>query len=339
MKYYISKNNSDKKNVHSKISKSRNLELIFKRYNIMINYKINIYFHSIKIIFIIFLFILSLFLKVLKSNHIFSNDIDCSIVKNLLKNRTHPYDFVNEFLFFTKLISCKIPFSFIRFADGENSIMKGDYFRTMKDKWYWNPKNKKFRDSLIESASICTNYNNFIGIPCKNWIKISKSIVSFSKCSSAKYMSYCTVFYNKNYGIFKDWILSFINTSFPNRWKIILVANSNISKNISWAYRYLPVPNHLIENWEKYSISLLSQLSHLAKSNNLIFFISAGPAANIIISYLIKVNNNNIYIDFGSSIEFITKGYSTRSYSINGTENSNLSCEPFFLQNKTLIYM
>ena len=44
MKYYISKNNSDKKNVHSKISKSRNLELIFKRYNIMINYKINIYF-------------------------------------------------------------------------------------------------------------------------------------------------------------------------------------------------------------------------------------------------------------------------------------------------------
>ena len=118
-----------------------------------------------------------------------------------------------------------------------------------------------------------------------------------------------------------------------------MVANSNISKNIKWAYRYLPVPNHLIENWEKYSISLLSQLSHLAKSNNLIFFISAGPAANIIISYLIKVNNNNIYIDFGSSIEFITKGYSTRSYSINGTENSNLSCEPFFLQNKTLIYM
>ena len=46
-----------------------------------------------------------------------------------------------------------------------------------------------------------------------------------------------------------------------------------------------------------------------------------------------------MFIDFGSSIEFITKGYSTRSYSINGTENSNLSCEPFFLQNKTLIYM
>lgn len=92
------------------------------------------------------------------------------------------------------------------------------------DKWFWNPKNKKFQHSLIESSSICTNHNNFICIPCKNWIKVSKSILSFSKCSSAKYMSYATLFINKNYILFKDWIVNFINTS--NGCKIILVANS-----------------------------------------------------------------------------------------------------------------
>ena len=152
-------------------------------------------------------------------------------------------------------------------------------------------------------------------------------------------MSYATLFINKNYGFFKDWILHFINTSFPNRWKIILIANSIIHKNIEWAYRFFPVPDHLIDNWDNYSISLIQKLSRLAKQNNLIFFISAGPAANVIISYLIKINNNNIYIDFGSSIEFITKGYSTRPYATNTTRYSKQSCQPFFLRNRSLIYI
>lgn len=213
--------------------------------------------------------------------------------------------------------------------------MKGIKLKVKTDKWHWDIKNKKFQDCLIESSSICLNHNGFIGLPCKNWIKVSKSILSFSKCSSAKYMSYATLFINKNYPIFKNWILNFINSS--NRWKIILVANSIINKNISWAYKFFPVPNHLVENWDKLSITLLSKLSNEAKQNDLIFFISAGPAANIIISYMIKINANNIYIDFGSSIEFITKGYTTRPYAMNGIY-SRKSCEPFFLQNNSLVY-
>ena len=259
----------------------------------------------------------------------------CIHVKNKLKNRTQPFDFENELFFFADLISCKIPFSFIRFGDGENSIMNGNNLSAKIDNWYWNSSNKRFQDSLIESSSICMSHNNFIGIPCKNWIKVSESILSFSKCSSAKYMSYATLFINKNYLLFKVLILSFINSF--NRWKIILVANSIIHKNISWAYKFFPVPDHLIENWDKYYIYLITELSNLAKENNLIFFISAGPAANIIISYLTKINNNNTYIDFGSSIEFITKGYTTRSYAKNG-ETSLQSCETFFLRNKSLIY-
>lgn len=76
--------------------------------------------------------------------------------------------------------------------------MNGDNISAKIDKWNWNPNNKKFRDSLIESSSICINHNSFIGIPCKNIIQISQSILSFSKCSSAKYMSYANLFINKN---------------------------------------------------------------------------------------------------------------------------------------------
>jgi hypothetical protein len=342
MKYYIA-NDDGQTECQLSQSKGRYLELIFQKFSHKLKYKKRTYFHIIKIIFIIFYSFLSYLpnnvLNSKTSNHVFYNDIDCIIVKNKLKKRIHPFDFVNEFHFFTDLISCKIPFSFIRFGDGENLIMKGAKINVLIDKWHWNPKNKKFQESLIESSSICINHNNFIGIPCKDWIKVSKSILSFSKCSSAKYMSYATLFINKNYAFFKDWILHFINTSFPNRWKIILIANSIINKSIEWAYKFFPVPDHLIDNWDNYSISLLQKLSHLAKQNNLIFFISAGPAANVIISYLIKINNNNIYIDFGSSIEFITKGYTTRPYAINTTRYSKHSCQPFFLQNKTLIYI
>ena len=252
----------------------------------------NVYF---KINIIILYFFLIFILKDLKSknsNYIFPNNIDCTLVNNKLKNRTQPFEYENELIFFTELISCKIPFSFIRFADGENSIMKGTNISS-PDQWHWNPKNQKIQKSLIESSSICTNNNNFIGIPCQDWYGVSKSILSFSNCTSSKFMSYSILFTDKNYFIFKEWMQRYIKTSLPKRWKIILVANSIINRNIKWAYKFYPVPDHLVENWDNYSKSLLSKLSYHAKENNFIFFISAGPAANVIISYLIKINNNN----------------------------------------------
>jgi hypothetical protein len=261
---------------------------------------------------------------------------DCNYIKNLMRNRTQPFDFENELIFFITLLSCKIPFSFIRFGDGEEYIMKVKKIEAKTDKWYWDFKNKKFRKNLIESVSICRYKNNFISIPCKNWIETSRSILSFSKCSNAKYMSFATLFINRNYQIFKNFILNFIQNS--NRWRIILVANSFINKNISWAYKYFPVPDHIVENWEKFSVSFLSKLSNEAKQDNLIFFVSAGPAANVIISYLTKINNRNIYIDFGSSIEFITKGYSTRPYSKKNSKYAIQGCESFSFKNKKLIY-
>jgi len=317
-----------------------------------VNYRKKIFFILIILLIIIYSFIFSIiivkngiFKTVLDNkrnitqqieNNIVLNDNDCLYIKNSLKRRSKPLNFQNEFYFFVSLISCKIPFSFIRFGDGENNIMRGKTINSKQDNWHWNPKNQKFRESLIESTNICTNINSFIGIPCKNWINLSKSILSFSKCSSSKYMSYATLFINKNYKKFNNWISRFINTK--NRWDIILIANSIINKNISWALKFFPIPDNIVEIWDKFSNTLLKKLSDEAKKNELIFFVSAGPAANIIISFLMKINNKNIYIDFGSSIEIITKGYSTRPYTDKNSQYSQQSCESFYIQNKTLIY-
>ena len=264
------------------------------------------------------------------------NDTHCLIIKAKLQNRTQPLDYANELIFFTQLIECQIPFSFIRFGDGEYIIMKGEKIHAGLDRWNWNPDNQKFRESLIKASSNCLNDNGFIGLPCKNWIHISKLILSLSNCTSSKYMTYTYLFVNKNFEYFKNWIIRFVNS--PNRWKIILVANNIINKNITWAYKFFPVPDHIVENFDNISISLLPELSNLAKQNDLIFFVSAGPGAKIIVSYLSQINKNNIYIDLGSSIEFITKGYSTRHYDNNGGASKE-GCESFIVENKKITYM
>ena len=160
--------------------------------------------------------------------------------------------------------------------------MTGKTFDSKNDKWFWNNNNQDFKISLIKSSSICLEiiYSNFIAIPCKNWFTISKSILSFSKCKNSKYMSYATVFINKNYQFFQNWLFKFIYSS--NRWKIILIANSLINKDISWAFKYYPIPEHIVEKWDELRYSLINKLEEEAKENDKIFFVSAGPAANII---------------------------------------------------------
>jgi len=316
----------------------------------LINFKK--YFYIFIILFIIFISLFSSFIIIIhKNNNNYIKNINikeliqsetnfdnkiCQFINTKLKNRKKPFDFEEELCFIISLIACKIPFSFIRFADGENYIMRGKKINVGIDNWNWDDKNQKFRESLIESSSICLNPNNFIAIPCKNWFTISKSILSFSKCSNSKYMSYASVFYNKNFEFFQKWIVKFINSS--NRWKIVLVANSLVNKDISWAYKFFPIPEHIVEKWDELSDTLLPKLEDEAKKSKMIFFVSAGPAANIIISHLIKINNKNIYIDFGSSIEMITKGFSTRYYLKNGVESFK-SCESFYLENHIPIYL
>ena len=107
-------------------------------------------------------------------------------------------------------------------------------------------------------------------------------------------MSYSALFINKNFKIFKEWILRFINSK--NRWKIIFVTNSNINTNIYWSYKFFHIPDYIVENRNNFSQPLIANLSKGAKNNNLIFFILASPTANILVSYPIQINNKNTHI-------------------------------------------
>ena len=66
------------------------------------------------------------------------NETICRFVKQKLKKRIRPFDYEEELSFIISLILCKIPFSFVRFGDGEEHIMSGKPFATGRDKWVWN---------------------------------------------------------------------------------------------------------------------------------------------------------------------------------------------------------
>ena len=63
------------------------------------------------------------------NNKIIIDDILCEKTLKRLYNRTKPFEYEDELIFMIDLISCDIPFSFIRFGDGENSIMIGKELR------------------------------------------------------------------------------------------------------------------------------------------------------------------------------------------------------------------
>ena len=74
----------------------------------------------------------------LLENEINFDETICRFIKGKLKNRIQPFEYEEELSFIISLILCKIPFSFVRFGDGEEHIMTGKPFATARDKWAWN---------------------------------------------------------------------------------------------------------------------------------------------------------------------------------------------------------
>ena len=97
--------------------------------------------------------------EIINITRLIENGIDldkniCLFVNRTLEKKIHPFDYEEELSFIISLIKCKIPFSFIRFGDGEEHIMTGKTFDSKKDKWFWNNNNQDFKISLIKSSSI-----------------------------------------------------------------------------------------------------------------------------------------------------------------------------------------
>lgn len=208
-------------------------------------------------------------------------------------------DFVLELEKFTDKIKNKVNFSFIRFADGEGSIIFNDIKWTNRNRssssWKYDKSQSVFRQRLIDSLEY-SDENYFIGLPCKDghhqrFHYLFDALKNKTNCLEDN-LTFATVFKDYNWNIF-------LNSFMPEVLKRdhAIICHKNALTEIKQIYR---VPNsaHL------HCDSIINEMrDDVVSSQNKIYLFCAGPASNVVIHELYNINKNNTYIDIGSALD------------------------------------
>ncbi len=201
------------------------------------------------------------------------------------------------------------PFSFSKYADGEWAIITDDYLNNREFEYQKNTP-IFFKQKLIESIKY-KDPNYFIGTccPCCNGERASK-MREFSTQNESN-MTFANVFVNSNYPIYKETFLK----EYAN-YDVHLVANkkSKIDNLPFKVEKFYPIG---FSAWTN-NYNLIEEIKQNNLSNKLFLF-CAGPFGNLLAHELHKTNQNNIYLDIGSTLNpwLQSEGFK-RDYYIDG---------------------
>ncbi|KGI55205.1 glycosyltransferase family A protein [Campylobacter sp. MIT 97-5078] len=217
-------------------------------------------------------------------------------------------------------------FSLLRYGDGEKAIMIGENFNAQEG-WSFQD-NKDFSKALLASLEI--NDERFIyGVSCPCCDEVATCW--YQTHIKSKNLSFANIFVNINHRRFKEYFekLSEDAVLIANyRAKDKQIGNLNIIKHYEISDDCNVFFQEDLEN-------LINKIKKdFADRQNLLFVVSAGPLAEIIIHSLFSYNPNNRYIDFGSSIDFYFKSgkagnkgaQALRPYMIPGNEYAERNC-------------
>ena len=281
-------------------------------------------------------------------------DLTCanSILNTCTQNHIRPSEctwtigtFRNHFYSMAALISKPFPDSmnnntglaFIRLGDGEMKLMFGVAVQSI-DPWSWRGGQSRLGQDLRKALRFPKyQYNEFS--PFYHGIYDAKDICTFHELLTLiyqhpKYLTYTNLFVNSNYPATKLLHRSLIR---DHRKKIILIINNETtSKKLvelkEWADEIVQYPNDGPLMWEKYEFrdQATARIVALArKYRNRLFAFSVGPLSRVLIHHAWLENPYNRYIDFGSTLDAMTKDRITRPYQ----SNSELNHDPTYLVN------
>ncbi|CAF4265712.1 unnamed protein product, partial [Adineta steineri] len=154
-----------------------------------------------------------------------------------------------------------------------------------------------------------------------------------------KYLTYTNLFVNSNYPSTKLLHQSLIR---DHRKKIILIINNETSLQKltelnAWTCEILLYPNNGPLLWEndKFREQAIGKIVDAAKRyRNRLFLFSIGPLSRVLIHHAWLENPYNRYIDFGSTLDEMTKSRVTRPYQSNAELNHDPSYVMKFDTNK-----
>jgi len=221
--------------------------------------------------------------------------------------------------YFISRIKNKKHFAIMRCADGEYAVSNNKGVRA--DDWEF--KSDSIISKHFNNTLNLINSNVFYGISgpsdsveiCNYWM---------NNIINAHNITYANIFVNTNYSKWEN----FLTNSYYNCVLISHLCPPSGKLGGMKIIEHLSIDKYLVNNWEIEYKTYFDLVTTLAKSyTNMLFFVSAGPIANIFIHHMYLENPNNTYIDCGSSIDVITKGVYTRSYQYNSnayTDKENL---------------
>ena len=218
-------------------------------------------------------------------------------------------------------------FALARFADGERLFIEGKSARGIDG---WTSPNGKSKLGLnLESALEEASTNGcLIGISDDDTDLNSKMFYANRIWKArAEQVTFSNIFVNSTYPYFRDVIVPAIANS--DR-KVVLVCSqdSNLEVIMShypdWDVMY--GPKDCSSFWDRSGDKWLKRMDELALAyNNTYFLFALGPISSVSVPRMWSLSQSNTYIDIGSALDPVIKGFPTRPYHLPGSPDSLLS--------------
>ena len=217
--------------------------------------------------------------------------------------------------------------AFVRLGDGELMLMFGISVNYIPaDHWSWPGGQSRLGQDLKDLLRYPKQLNNlrspfYYGIyDVKNICPFHELLVMINQ--HPKFLTYANLFVNSNYPATKVFQKSLIADEHK---RIILIINNRttstkLAELNKWAEEILQYPDNGPVMWQNSELrkQAIEKILLLAKRyKNRLFAFAVGPLSKVLIHYAWIQNPYNRYIDFGSTLDEITKNKVTRPYQTN----------------------
>ena len=228
--------------------------------------------------------------------------------------------FNEDFQEVVDLVESKKPFALLRFADGEIAVMQGRGI-IGSDRWSTPNRVTKLGEDLLKAIAI-EDESVYIGISCSCCDEPGKEYLLKRIKNKKSNITFSNIFVNGNYTQFTGYVKTV-------REPVNLIANVTAKvENCPFKVKtFLPIPDDCVNYYEEVRDAFLGLLEDSYKEvKGELFFVSAGPMSEAIISHLWKVNPHNRYVDVGSSIAEFIHGKPIREFAYVYSPFHNKNC-------------
>jgi hypothetical protein len=231
--------------------------------------------------------------------------------------------FDSDFEYYTNLIKSNVNFAYVRYADGEVQLMRGNpiSFNSqayMVDRWTAPSEMTPIGTQLLESLQHEEENYHYAISGVNDSVSDYEFLTERIKNTN---LTFANLWINANYQKMKEFYQTLEK-------EVYLICNHRAQpQNFPFkVVEIFPFPDDCISYFTEFGEDYLLQLlNYTSQVQNKTFFVSAGPVSEILIHRMYKSNPNNQYVDVGSSIDEFVHGRITRPYMNPASEYANQS--------------